>query len=84
MGRRKSKRRIRLRPRKRLPTVFQCPRCGVTAVSVEIRKKDGEVSVRCGSCGLGYVFEYEDILQPVDYYSKFVDKYAESLELYAG
>ncbi len=79
MGRRKSRRKIRLRPKKKIPSIFQCPRCGVTAVSVNIDKKNGVVSVACGACKLRYTFEYEEIFQPVDYYGKFVDAFVKEM-----
>jgi len=75
MGRRKSRRKIRTRPKKKIPAVFQCPRCGATAVSVNVNKKDEIVSVICGACKLSYTFKYEEIFQPVDYYGKFVDAF---------
>jgi transcription elongation factor Elf1 len=75
MGRRKSKRRIRVRPRRTLPKVFQCPRCGAVSVSVTVDKGEGLVHVVCASCGLAEDFEYREYLHPVDYYAKFLDAY---------
>jgi len=79
MGRRKSKRRIRPRPRRRLPTVFQCPRCGTVSVSVSVDKSNEVVHVRCMTCGLSADFEYREFYQPVDYYAKFLDSYEEAI-----
>lgn len=75
MGRRKSKRRIKLRPRRTLPKVFQCPRCGSVSVSVAADKSNGRAQVKCSFCGLSAEFEYREFYQPVDYYAKFLDMY---------
>lgn len=75
MGRRKSRRKIRTRPRRALPKVFQCPRCGSVSVSVSLDKSNELVHVRCVSCGLSADFEYREFYQPVDYYAKFLDVY---------
>lgn len=77
MGRRKRRRaRARLVPRRRLPTVFQCPSCGATAVSVRVAKgKEKKVVVSCANCGLMGEYEYNQYLHPVDYFSKFLDDY---------
>ena len=75
MGRRKSKRRIRVRPRRTLPKVFQCPRCGSVSVGVSVDRSRGVVHVACSTCGLAADFEYREYLQPVDYYARFLDAY---------
>lgn len=77
MGRRRRRRKIRLVPKKRLPKIFQCPRCGNTSVSVMINKKEGKVAVKCSSCGLEAEFKYNPYLAEVDYYSRFLDAYEE-------
>lgn len=74
MGRRKSRRKI-VRPRRTLPKVFQCPRCGAVAVSASSGKQRGKVNVRCTSCGLAVKLEYNKFYQPVDYYARFLDEY---------
>jgi len=77
MGRRRSRRRRIVRPKRKLPSVFQCPSCGYVAVSVSINRGSGDVKVVCSHCGLSYSFEYNPYFQPVDYYSKFLDKFEE-------
>lgn len=79
MGRRKSRRRIKLRPRRTLPKLFQCPRCGSVGVSVITDKNSRLAQVRCVTCGLSAEFEYREFYQPVDYYAKFLDVYESSL-----
>lgn len=77
MGRRRRKRaRPRLVPKRKLPTVFQCPSCGATTVSVSVTKgKEKKVIVTCANCGLRGEYEYNPYLHPVDYFSKFLDDF---------
>ncbi|MEZ0345954.1 MAG: hypothetical protein ABWK01_05335 [Infirmifilum sp.] len=76
MGRRRKRSRPRLVPKRRLPTVFQCPSCGASAVSVTVTKgKEKIVLVTCANCGLQGKYEYNQYLHPVDYFSKFLDDY---------
>ncbi|UCE96847.1 MAG: hypothetical protein JSV51_04475 [Candidatus Bathyarchaeota archaeon] len=73
MGRRRRKA-IRI-PRKRLPKVFLCPRCGKEAVRVEFAKDEGNAIVRCGSCGFSEKFPAKPSYKDIDIYCKFTDKY---------
>ncbi|KUO93910.1 MAG: hypothetical protein AT717_02385 [Vulcanisaeta sp. CIS_19] len=76
MGRRrKSRKKLLLKPKKTLPKVFTCPHCGAPLVNVKIDKKEGKVLVNCGNCGLEAEFNYIPGLLPVDYFNKFVDLY---------
>ena len=79
MGRRRKGRKIRPRPKRKLPEIFQCPRCGSASVSVSVNKSEGMVKVVCSNCKLSYSFEYNQYLHPVDYYSMFLDKFEEEL-----
>ena len=79
MGRRKSRRKIRLRPKKTLPKIFQCPRCGAVSVRVSVSKAEEEVVVKCTMCGLSSQLEYKDFYHPVDYYARFLDEYEKSM-----
>lgn len=80
MGRRKSRRKISTRPRKTLPKVFQCPRCGTLSVNVSINKKDNKTRVVCSSCGLVEEFDYKEYYHSVDYYAKFLDSYEKNIQ----
>ncbi|MFB6470870.1 MAG: hypothetical protein TU36_006530 [Vulcanisaeta sp. AZ3] len=76
MGRRrKSRKKILLKPKKTLPKIFTCPHCGAQLVNVKIDKREGRVLVNCGNCGLEAEFNYIPGLLPVDYFNKFVDLY---------
>lgn len=72
MGR-KRKRVVRA-PKKKIPKVFLCPKCGVTAVYV-ISKNKLQAQVKCGSCGFGAGVPVSSMDQPVDLYCKFTDMF---------
>jgi transcription elongation factor Elf1 len=73
MGRRKRK--IIRGPRKRLPKVFSCPKCGINAIRVVMMKGNQTATVKCGNCGLQAEFSTVHAEQPIDIYCKFTDKF---------
>jgi len=77
MGRRK-RREIKI-VRRKIPEIFQCPRCGVKAVSVRITKeKENEnpiAIVKCGNCGLTSRVIMLPLMKKVDAYNRFVDDF---------
>lgn len=78
MGRRRKSRRRRIIIRRRtIPKIFTCPNCESRCVNVIVKKSEGKVTVVCGQCGLTAVYDYNPLLQPVDYFNKFVDDFYE-------
>jgi len=76
MARRRKRYKRIVRPRKRLPTMFQCPLCGYVALSVHIDRKHRRAFIVCGnpSCKFKCVVNnVPDIFREVDVYGKVVD-----------
>ena len=73
MGRRR--RRVVRIVKKKLPTVFTCPRCGEEAVRVTIDKQTGHATVLCALCQLKDDFPAHPAAQTIDVYSYFTDRF---------
>ncbi len=73
MGRRR--RRVVRIVKKKLPTVFTCPRCGEEAVRVTIDKQTGNATVLCALCQLKDDFPAHPVAQMIDVYSYFTDRF---------
>jgi transcription elongation factor Elf1 len=73
LGRRR--RRVVRIVKKKLPTVFVCPRCGEEAVRVSIDKATGKAIVACAICQLKDEFQAHPQAQAIDVYSYFTDRF---------
>jgi transcription elongation factor Elf1 len=73
LGRRR--RRVVRIVKKKLPTVFVCPRCGEEAVRVTIAKDTGHATVLCALCNLKDEFPAHPAAQAIDVYSYFTDRF---------
>jgi transcription elongation factor Elf1 len=73
LGRRR--RRVVRIVKKKLPTVFTCPRCGEEAVRVTIDKQTGHATVLCALCQLKDEFPAHPAAQMIDIYSYFTDRF---------
>jgi len=62
-------------PKKRLPKIFLCPRCGKESMKVELVRSENKGVVRCGSCGLTGEVPIKPAHKEIDVYSSFTDKY---------
>ncbi len=75
MGGKRKKRAKPTRPKLKVPTTFECPRCG--KVSINIKIKEGIANITCGSCGLHSEIEVPPIFDNANAYGKFLDMYLE-------
>jgi len=71
MGGRRRRRQVIRIPKKKLPKVFVCPKCGAQSIRVEM--KSGIAIIKCGNCGLSGEVEVSPIHEEVDAYCKFTD-----------
>ncbi|MCJ7632483.1 hypothetical protein MUP77_08850 [Candidatus Bathyarchaeota archaeon] len=75
MGRRRK--RVIIAPRKGLPKIYSCPKCGKESVTVVISRENHTASVICGNekCGISANIPLSTIEQAVDAFCKFADLY---------
>jgi transcription elongation factor Elf1 len=64
--------------KKRLPSIFLCPRCGKNSVRVITNEESRTATIDCGSCGLKDELAVKPAWAPVDAYSFWADKYYRS------
>ncbi|MFW9942816.1 MAG: hypothetical protein ACFFFT_17410 [Candidatus Thorarchaeota archaeon] len=72
MGRRR--RRVVKIVKKKLPKVFECPKCGENTIRVTISRESKLATVQCGSCGIKEEFQISKSNEEIDVYCLFTDK----------
>jgi transcription elongation factor Elf1 len=78
MGRRK--RRVVKIVKKKLPNIFECPKCGENSIKITLSKNTGTATIQCGSCGLKETIEISPNFEAVDAYCKFIDAFYKKIE----
>ena len=73
MGRRR-KRVVKI-PKKILPRIFLCPRCGTKAVNILFDRNKEVAKVNCGECGLSDEIKCSHSMALVDVYCRFIDNF---------
>lgn len=72
----KYKKKLPIKPPKRIPMVFQCPRCGKKTIKIERNEKENRANIMCGNCGLKVeMTAIPSIFTNIDVYGKFIDIY---------
>jgi len=62
-------------PKKRLPKVFTCPKCGKEAIRVELIRNEQRAVLRCGNCRLKSELPMKPAYGEIDIYSRFMDNW---------
>ena len=72
MGRRRRRKVVRI-PKKKLPTVYLCPKCGKHSINVVIFPDGERARVQCGNCGLTEDLDTKPAFAEIDVYCLFTD-----------
>ncbi|MCS7097171.1 MAG: hypothetical protein NZ926_01675 [Candidatus Methanomethylicia archaeon] len=76
----KYKKKLPIRPPKKIPTVFQCPNCGKRSIKIDINENEGKARIGCGNCKVNMEINIPSIFTSVDAYGRFLDVYYSSRE----
>jgi transcription elongation factor Elf1 len=73
MGRKRKK--VVKSVRRKLPSQYLCPNCGKNAISISLHKEENFSRIICANCSLREQFPTPPLIDPIDAYCLFVDKY---------
>lgn len=65
---------IRDRRKKLLHGPYDCPKCKMNNLRIQVNKEKKEVIAIC-SCGLEHPLSYVSVFEPIDYYNKLIDQF---------
>jgi len=65
---------IRDRRKKLLYGLYDCPKCKMNKLRIQVNKEREEVIAIC-SCGLEHPLNYVSAFERVDYYNKLIDQF---------
>lgn len=71
MGRRR--RRVTNIPKKKLPKVFICPKCGKKSLSIKIKEIDLKAIIKCRECGMIEDTIIKSAFKEIDVYCNYID-----------
>jgi len=75
MGRRKSRKVQKAKPKPKVPSVFDCPFCNhAKSVSCTMRKESNSAKLRCSVCDESFEANINPLSQPVDIYCQWLDE----------
>jgi len=64
---------IRDKRKKLLHGPYDCPKCKMTKLKIQVDKERKEVDAIC-SCGIEYPLKYIPAFEAIDYYNKLMDQ----------
>jgi len=75
MGRRRTK--VVKIPKKKLPKVFICPKCGEESVRITVERENSRALVKCGNdkCNLQDEVSVSRAEEAIDAYCRFSDRF---------